>query len=274
MAIQVYETPESRSRRGDSFELRLKVDGTTDDVAARWAVLTGTPLIWDGLIRQAPSIEPDDSGISGLWDATVPYDKNDKPREIGDASVSWSTGGGTQRIFQAIATVGKYGPPGEAAPENYGAIGAKPDGTVEGVDVMVPDFRWTERYTVNPGMLTWNYAMTCAYLTRCVNNHGFRGFAAGEVQFRGASAEARLTGTQEQPQLTAEISYEFAAQPNVTNQTIGQIVGIAARGWEHVDVRYEEIDDAVAKKTTPRPIAVYVHQVYPYASFGGLGIGT
>ena len=274
MAITVFETPESRRRSGDSFELVLKVDGTTDDIEARWAVLTQTPVLWDGLIRQAPTIEPDDSGISGLWDATVTYDKNDKPREIGDCSVSWSTGGGTQKITQAIATVGKYAPPGMTAPENYGAIGARPDGTVEGVDVLVPDFRWTETYTVNPGMLTWGYAMTCAYLTRCVNNHGFRGFAAGEVQFRGAQANARLTGTVEQPQLTADISYEFAAQPNVVNQTIGTIVGIAAKGWEHIDVRYEQTDDAAAVKTTPRPIAVYVHQVYPYASFGGLGIGT
>ena len=271
MPIQVYETPEGRRWSGDDFELRLKVEGTDDDAAARWAVLAGTPVVWDGRFRGLPTIEPD--GGLDTWDATVPYAIKKSP-EIGDFTLSWQTGGGTQRITQAILTVAKYAPPGKAAPENFGAIGARPDGTVEGVDVLVPDFRWTEKYTVNPGMLTWAYAVTCAYLTRCVNVGGFRGFAAGEVQFRGSTAEVRLSGTVQEPDLRADISYEFAAQPNVVDQQIGQITGITAKGFEYVDVRYEQVDDAAANKTTPKPIAVYVHQVYPYANFGSLGIGS
>lgn len=271
MAIQVYEIPDSRRWNGDNFELSVKVEGTDDDVAARWAVLTNTPVLWSGRIRQLPTLESDGPDT---WNATVPYVPNDKSPEIGDCTLSWQTGGGTQRITQAIQTVGKFAPPGKVAPENWGAIRARPDGTVEGIDVLVPDFRWTEQYTVNPGMLTWAYAMTCAYLTRCTNLGGFRGFAAGEVQFRGSSASARLTGTADEPELRAEISYDFAAQPNVVNQQIGDIVGIAAKGWEYIDVRYELTDDAVAKKTTPKPIAVYVHKVYPEESFVPLGIGT
>lgn len=272
--IIVYETAESRRWNGENFELVVKVQGTTDDAAARWAVLTQTPVLWDGRFREPPNIEPDDAGISGLWDATVTYTKKKTSPDIGDARISWSTGGGTQRITQAIQTVAKYAPPGLTAPENYGAIGARPDGTVEGVDILVPDFRWQEQYTVNPAMLTWGYAMTTAYLTRCVNSAPFRGFTPGEVQFRGANASATLSGTQADPQLTADITYEFAASPNVTNQTIGEMTGIAKKGWELLDVRYEETEDEEAKKCTPRPIAAYVHQVYPDASFGPLGIGN
>jgi hypothetical protein len=274
MAVQVYETPESRRWNGDNFELRYKVEGTDNDTTARWAVLETAPVLWSGRIRQLPTIEPDEAGIAGTWDAVVPYIVNDKSPEIGECTLSWQTGGGTQRITQAIQTVGKYAPPGKVAPENHGAIRARPDGTVEGVDVLVPDFRWTEQYTVNPGMLTWAYAVTCAYLTRCTNLGGFRGFAAGEAQFRGSSASVRLTGTVAEPELRAEISYDFAAQPNVQNKQIGDIVGIAAKGWEYIDVRYELTDDAAAKQTTPKPIAVYVHKVYPESDFGALGIGN
>ena len=271
MPIQVYETPESRVWHGDAFELRLKVEGTTDDAEARWAVLGATPVIWDGRIRQAPVIEPDDGD---LWDATVTYQPNRKSPEIGDMTLTWKTGGGTQHITQSLREVARYAPPGEVAPPSYGAIGARPDGTVEGVDILVPQFEWSEKYTVNPGMLTWAYAVTCAYLTRCVNNHGFRGFAPGEVQFRGSAAEVRLTGTVEQPELRADIQYEFAAEPNVVGRQIGDIEGIAAKGQEYIDVQYEQTDVPGSAKTRPRPVAVYVQQLYHEASFVPLGIGT
>jgi len=271
MAIEVYETPESRRWNGDNFELRLKVEGTDSDSDARWAVLARTPVLWSGRIRQRPTIEPD--GLD-TWDATVTYQPNDKSPEIGDCSLSWQTGGGTQKITQAISTVGKYAPPGKTAPNNHGAIGARQDGSVEGVDILVPDFRWSERYTVNPAMLSWPYAIICAYLTRAVNDASFRGFAAGEVQFRGSSADVRLTGTAEQPEMTANIQFDFAASPNRGEFTIGDITVDGAKGWEYVDVRYEQTVDVAAVKMTPKPIAVYVHQVYPYASFSTLGIGS
>jgi hypothetical protein len=271
MAIEVYETPESRQWDGDNFELHFKVEGTEDDAAARWAVLVEAPVIWDGRVRQLPTLEPDGPDT---WDAVVRYVPNEKSPEIGDCTLSWKTGGGQQHITQALSTVGKYAPAGKTAPENYGAIGARPDGTVEGVDILVPDFSWSERYTVNPGMLSWAYAITCAYLTRCVNLASFRGFAAGEVQFRGSSADVRLTGTADQPELRAEIQYDFAAQPNISSLTIGSITGIYAKGWEYVDVRYEQVEDAAGKKLTPQPYAVYVHRVYPEAAFGPLAIGS
>lgn len=272
--VRVYEVPESRRWRGDDFELRVKVEGVESDAEARWAVLTNTPVLWDGRVRQLPTLEPDEAGIAGTWDALVPYRLNRKPKEIGDFTLSWSTGGGRERITQARRTVATFAPPGMDAPDNFDAIGMRPDGTVEGVDILVPDFRWTESYTVDPSMLTWGYAMTCAYLTRCINNDVYRGFAPGEVQFRGSHAQVRQSGTVEQPEVRAEIRYEFAAQPNVENQAIGDIAGISAKGWEYIDVRYEQVEDAGAKKLTTRPIAVYVLELYPPDDFSKLGIGA
>jgi len=271
MAVLIYERKDSRRWSGESFELSYQIDGTSSDTVARALVLSTSPLMWEGLIRQAPSLDP--VGPT-LWNATVPYAVNDKSPEIGDVSIAYQTGGGSQHISYSKQVVSSHARPGEVAPNCKNAIGQRPDGTVEGIDIVVPQFRWTETYTINPGMLTWDYANTCAGVTGKVNNAVFRGFAAGEVMLHGVNASARLTGTQSQPELRAEISYEFAMSPNVANQAIGDIVGIAKKGWEYIDVRFEETDDAAANATVSIPKYVYVHRVYETANFGALLIGN
>jgi len=71
-----------------------------------------------------------------------------------------------------------------------------------------------------------------------------------------------------------EITFRFAASPNVTGLVIGDIRGINKKGWEYLWVRYTDDEDAAAKTLVKRPIAAYVEQVYPYGDFSGLGIGT
>ncbi len=70
-----------------------------------------------------------------------------------------------------------------------------------------------------------------------------------------------------------EIAYRFAASPNVLGLQVGDIGGIAKRGWDYLWIRYADIADTSAKMLVNRPLAVYVKQVYPYTNFAGLGIG-
>jgi hypothetical protein len=104
-------------------------------------------------------------------------------------------------------------------------------------------------------------------LTGSVNNAAFRGFAAGEVLFLGASGSQR-------GQDDWEITFRFAASPNVTGLTVGSITNIDKRGWDYLWVRYADMEDTTAKALVKRPVAVYVEQVYPFADLSGLGIGT
>jgi hypothetical protein len=60
----------------------------------------------------------------------------------------------------------------------------------------------------------------------------------------------------------------------VTGLAVGPITGIAKKGWEYLWVRYADVEDTGAKMLVKRPIAAYVEQVYEYANFAGLGIGT
>ena len=92
-----------------------------------------------------------------------------------------------------------------------------------------------------------------------------KGFAAGEVLFLGASGSQR--GEDDW-----EITFRFAASPNVTGLTIGDIEGIDKKGWEYLWVRYADAEDE--KVLVKQPIAVYVERVYDEGNFAGLGIRT
>ncbi|MBC7326197.1 MAG: hypothetical protein H5T99_12950, partial [Moorella sp. (in: Bacteria)] len=70
------------------------------------------------------------------------------------------------------------------------------------------------------------------------------------------------------------ITFKFAASPNKTNITIGDITGIAKKGWEYLWVLYEDAEDTNAQRLVKRPVAAFVEQVYPYGDFSQLGIGT
>ena len=59
----------------------------------------------------------------------------------------------------------------------------------------------------------------------------------------------------------------------MTNQTIGDITGIAKAAWEYLWVRYGTVQDTDAKKLVKRPTSVHVEQVYNSGDFSQLGIG-
>ncbi len=98
-----------------------------------------------------------------------------------------------------------------------------------------------------------------------MNNAAFKGFAVGEVLFLGASGSQR--GADDW-----EITYRFAASPNVTGLAVGPISGINKKGWEYLWVRYADAEDQ--NVLVKQPIAAYVEQVYELGNFSTLGIGV
>ena len=135
------------------------------------------------------------------------------------------------------------------------------------MDITVPVYNFTETHYVATGLVTGAYKAALFALTGKVNNATFRGFAPGEVLFQGASGSKR--GPDDW-----EITYRFAASPNVSGLVVGSMTGISKRGWEYLWVRYEDAEDTAAKALVKQPLAVYVEQVYPYGNFAGLGIGA
>ena len=264
MPVTVHEKWDSRETtisEDSTVDLRFVIRGTNDDAAANSALLAASPVLYGGLVRQSLHTE---RIAEYEWEGSVRYGRFEPP-QTGDSSFSFDTGGGTQHITQSLATVGAYsvdGPP----PDFRGAIGVTRD-SVDGVDITVPVYNFSETHYIATGLVTAAYKAVLFYLTGQVNNAPFRSLAAGEVLFLGVSGSKR--GPDDW-----EITYRFAASPNVAGLAVGDMTGIAKRGWEYLWVRYEDVEDTNAKALVKRPVAVYVEQVYPYGNFAGLGIGA
>lgn len=265
MPVTVREKSTSReSTTGQSAQVDLQyvVEGTDDDLAAKASLLSLTPTLYDGLVRQSAHIEP--VGPS-LWDGLVRYGRaENQPPETGESSFSFDTGGGSQHITQSRQTIAKY--PAGTAPDFKGAIGVTHD-NVEGVDITIPVYQFSETHYLADAVVTPAYRGTLFYLTGTVNNGAFRGLAPGECLFLGASGSKRGEGDW-------EITFRFAGSPNATGLMVGDIGPINKKGWEYLWVRYEDDEDTTAARLVKRPTAAYVEKVYDDGNFAQLGIGS
>jgi hypothetical protein len=188
------------------------------------------------------------------------------PPQAGDSTFSFDTGGGTQHITQSIATLNKYISSG-TPPDFKGAIGVTAD-NVEGVDITVPVYNFSETHYIDPDDVDDAYKGAIFNLTGKVNNAPFRGLAAGECLFLGASGSRRGRGADD----PWEITYRFAGSPNRTGLSIGGISGINKKGWEYLWVRYQDTVDDLSNHLVKQPLAVYVEKVYEEGDFTTLGI--
>jgi hypothetical protein len=266
--ITVTEKFESRkSTKGDnpSAELVYTVRGTNDDLAARAQAESTSPGTYDSLPRQSVSVEPVGDE---LWEATVRYGRQSGSLPTpGESIFSFDTGGGTQHITQSKQTVSSHAAPGTTAPDFKGAIGVTADG-VEGVDITVPVYQFSETHYFPNEQVTQAYKGTLFSLTGKVNGGAFRGFQPGEVLFLGATGSRRGTD----PDDDWEITFRFAASPNATGISVGPIGGISKKGWEYLWVRYADEEDTASHAIVKRPVAAYVERVYDEGNFAGLGI--
>jgi hypothetical protein len=259
--IEKYDSRESTvGVENPSVDLLYVVDGTEDDAAVRALVEATIPAIYAGLVFQNYRIAHQGSG---LWEVSVRYGKLE-PKQPGESSFSFDTGGGTTHITQSLATVNSYAPAGETPPDFKGAIGVNND-SVEGTDITIPVYNFKETHYIPVALVTPAYKAILFYLTGKVNAAPFKGFAPGEVLFQGASGSQR-------GQEDWEITFSFAASPNAVGLTMGDITGIDKKGWEYLWVRYQDAEDEDV--LVKQPAAVYVEQVYPYGDFSLLGIGT
>ncbi len=276
MPVTVTEKAESRSLvDGESAELIYAIRGTASQNAAMTELKATAPAMFEGLYRQKPRIEPEFVDASNddvcIWIATVNYGSLEfSTPQTGDSAFSFDTGGGTQHITQSLQTVEKYpntpqNPGDPVAPNMQGAIGVAGD-NVEGVDITVPVYTFTETHYIDAAIVDNAYKATLFGLTGKVNNAPFKGLAGSECLFLGAS------GSYRESEDDWEITYSFAGSPNRTNFPVGGITGIDKMGWEYLWVLYENAVDE--EQIIKKPSAVYIEKVYEYGDFSALGIGT
>jgi hypothetical protein len=270
MPATVAELQNSRTYRKDrSAELVYSVVGVADAADAVAAVEDVRPATFNGLRAEPVQVRPVaiDSGDadSCRWEATASYVAFGRAtfRETGESVYNFEIGGGSQKVYQSLSTIAKY--PTATAPDFKGAINVGAD-SVEGVDIISPEFGFSETHYVSATSVDAAYKAALAAAAGKVNNATFRGFAAGEVLFLGATGTKR--GNEDY-----EITYRFAVSFNQTSITVGGIAVAAKGGWEYLWVRYKNDVDTGKSAHVRVPAAVYVEQVYAAANFGTLNLG-
>ncbi|MBL0920932.1 MAG: hypothetical protein IBJ10_02255 [Phycisphaerales bacterium] len=269
--VEKFNSPAYTSGPNASGERRYGIiRSDNDDDAAHAELLAAAPETFNGLPRLDVRTEPIGPG---LWDGEAIYGvvnvNYSGPPETGQSVYSFDTGGATQRITQSKETMAVHAPAGVTAPDFKGAINVTAD-SVEGVDVTIPAYEFSETHYLANAAVDSAFRTNVANLTGKVNDATFRGFAAGEVLFRGASGTKRGGPDGDD----WELSFRFSVSRNVTGLTIGDMTDIDKGGWEYLWVRYaEEVDDD-ADAVVKRPIAVFIERVYDEGDFSELGIGA
>jgi hypothetical protein len=256
LAAYVIEHDSSRSGTVSTAspreEIVLKIGGTWDEDEVDALAAVTLPSIWKGLLLQDFSREPEGGGI---WAVTGTYGKNQPADETpAAAGYTFNVGGETKHLSQALETVASYFEAGDDVPEDDDDVIGFDGESVAGVDVDTATFSWTETHTLAAGVVQSAEFQQLIYgLKRNpVSSQPFRGFAAGEVRFLGASGG----GKGQEP---VDVSFSFAAAPNETVD-IGAITGIEVKGWEYLDIKYTT--EVVADQLLPKPRYVYVRRVY------------
>lgn len=292
MPIAVNEMPDSpkvKTGQRPSAVRRYSVFGTVNYDEAIAAVGAQTPTLFDpygnGLIyivRDEIDLDPV-PGDGQLWYATVTYEM------VEPGAFHFEIGGGTQHIRRGIANVSNHARPSMAAINYRGLIGVKRTDKgleIEGLDVDVGAFSWSETHQVSPTLVTNSYKSQMAKLVcgshgrGTVNHADFKGFVRGEARLLSVSGSRR--GGE-----NWEINFRFMSIPNATNIVIptyddlGNAVNIvipAKEGWHYVWLEDEEkeIDfgGQIKKVMLPVTVAAHVEQIFDYADYGLLGIGV
>lgn len=270
MPITWEETRDSPKLKGKSLERRYAGWGTSSAGDARTALLAATAVLDGYLVRQDAEVEPLD-GHTEMWSGTVTYGPptEDQGNSRLPPTFKFSTTGGKAKMLCSYQVTRAYGASGvTVSVDDYGGlIGAKEDGSVEGVEVDTPGFSWQETWYPPIEQMTWPYALKVRNLSACVNTFKFRAFAPGEVLFLYCEGGKK-------DEETGELTFHFASQPNATNLTVGTITGITKKGWEYMEIKSKmETITGPPQRKVSRPYAVYIHRVFREGNLLQLGIG-
>lgn len=265
LAIESRTGEVSVDGRSSTAELVYIVQGTSISNIAVDAVRSTAPTVFNGLIRRRFSFEP---MSNSAWKVAVSYDSA-KRLQVNEFEYEFDIGTQSQRVTQSKKTEAIFRSPYSGvttAPFYKGAINVQ-EGRVQGVDVEIPTFQWTETYIFPAEVVTETYKNTLYNLCATKNNAFFRGKAAGEVLFGGC--RGRLRNEDE-----FSISFQFVASPNVANLQVNGMI-INKKGHDFIWFVYADTrDTGTGFNVVKQPVFAYVEKVYEDGDFSLLGIGV
>ena len=161
-------------------------------------------------------------------------------------------------------------------PAQDGIIGRLPDGSIQGVDIVVPKFEFSRTIIFNN--ITQGSLKNFRYIVGKVNLKTFMGFPPRELLLLGVSGQykagATLNGVG-----SWTCTFKFGAQASDYNRTVGTapypVIGPFNRiGWQYIWFYYQDmLDPGGSGKTIRCAIAANIEDVYIATDFAKLGFG-
>lgn len=224
----------------------------------------GTYLLYRVNVKLSERLSEEDWKVSIQYGTAQQQQQNQEQFATESAfNQQFEIGGGTARITHSKQTIQKYTSAGAGTGADFGkAINVTETG-VEGVDIIVPNFSFSE----TRNFLAEEMASLRALLFTMVgktNSTTFMGFAAGEVLYAGASGGLKGGNT------FGEVTHKFSASPNATGLSVGAITGIAKKGHEYLWVRSKETIDAGTGTVVLTPYQANVERVYASADLNNI----
>lgn len=239
--------------------------GTDTEQDVEDALFSAAPATYRGSLLESVIFR---EHTFNCFKAIVRYGALNLPDTSGATPPEFSFEIGVENLQMLInlATVSQGAISGRTAPDHKGLIGVTDRG-VEGIEVPTPTYAFSETHYFANSAITNTYKAALSTLVGTVNNGSFRGYAAGQVLSTGVS------GTVKGDDLW-QVRYQWTVSPNATGLVIGDITGVSKRGWDYLEVHYDEVEDTTNKIVLKRPYAYTIHQVLRYTNFAGFGIGT
>lgn len=286
--VTLWEDTESRTGNFDAKSPTLGLSwfghgsDDPDDVDAAIALVVPTGTATTGYTLRTLSRTP----LGGLcWKVTATYARDDERQADGEGGATpsddpptepagtdplggeWAfqIGGGTQQIYQSLATRYNVAAAGGAGPDFKRAIGVTKDG-VDGIDI--GSGRLTFTVTLERQFVTLDYIRTLAELAYTTNDAAFCGWSRGELLFEGVSGQGRY-GRIEPSERPVSLTYSFQAGETVSPYTLNADIEFPdVRPFDYVWAYYEPVDVAgPPPRTIQRAVAGYVERVYRETDF-------
>lgn len=257
----------------NSLEVPYALYGYTDAATAESALRAYLTANSKTQIRNArfseieltEQITDNDFFFKAIYDCSSSSESSDSTPE---STFSFSTSGATRHIDRSILTRRIYyknssGQTQNYAPSDGGPINVDDAGKVNGLDINMPQYVFSETHYFKPSKVTTSFKLKLKNCTGKTNAGAFRGHNAGEVLFMGADGSRNGDGRDDYWQIT----YKFAAGENNEKATIGGITVEKQFAWDYVWVKWTDDVDETTGSIVKVPDQILIEQVYNSANF-------
>ena len=231
----------------------------------------------------APRISAEVEQVGGkgnIWNCTTTYklesQNSSQDPPTGALVYEADTSGGTAHISTSLETINSYAASG-SAPDFKQLIGVQSDGDPQGVDIVVPAFRFSITKYVEWDSFSQSMEDAIANATGFVNEGSLtlpihstgssfvsRTYPDGECLFIGAQISDRAEKND------VAIKYSFIRSAAIDGLSIGDISGITKKGHEYLWVSYKKAKDETSGEHISRPEYAFVEKVYGTKNLAGI----